>query len=309
MDRFPQSSAPLGNLQKFMATGSLAVAGALWGTGFVFGKIALREMDVSMNVVMRFLFGSLFLAPVLLRRTRKFTRKDFWIMLLASSVGIPLEFLVQFKGLELTTVSHASLMVGTLPILLALGSFVFLGEELGFFDWCALALSGIGVVLITISKSSSDAPRSSVKGDVLIVISMVAVVALALVTKHLMDAYDPMKVTVAMIYSGTPFLLLWLFIVDAPRFSFSPTAWFAVAAQGLLATALAYLLWNWGMARVPAARAGVFFNMEPLVGAALGVLILHETLGSMAIVGGAMILGSAVYVSLRIRPAEVNRRH
>ena len=216
---------------------------------------------------------------------------------------------MQFKGLELTTVSHASLMVGTLPILLALGSFVFLGEELSFFDWCALALSGIGVVLITISKSSTDTPRSSVKGDVLIVISMVAVVALALVTKHLMDAYDPMKVTVAMIYSGTPFLLLWLFIVDARRFSFSPMAWFAVAAQGLLATALAYLLWNWGMARVPAARAGVFFNMEPLVGAALGVLILHETLGSMAVLGGAMILGSAVYISLRIRPAEVNRRH
>jgi drug/metabolite transporter (DMT)-like permease len=288
--------------------GSLALAGAFWGTGFLFGKIALREMDVSMNVAMRFLFGSLFLGPVLLRRSPKFTRKDFWIMLLASLVGIPLQFLVQFEGLELTTVSHASLMVGTLPILLALGSFVFLGERLGLFDWCALVLSGIGVVLITLSKSSTDSPRSSVKGDLLIVVSLLAAVVLALVTKHLMDTYDPLKVTASMIYSGTAFLLLWLFIVDAPRFSFSSTAWFAVAAQGLLATALAYLFWNWGMAHVPAARAGVFFNMEPLAGAVLGVLILHESLGKSALLGGAMILGSALYISTRMQPAETNRR-
>src|SRR5207245_408419 len=86
-------------VHKYLAMPSLALAGSLWGTGFLFGKIALQEMNVSMNVAMRFLFGSLFLLPVLLRRTRKFSRRDFWTMLAASVVGIPLQFLVQFKGL------------------------------------------------------------------------------------------------------------------------------------------------------------------------------------------------------------------
>src|SRR3979490_2861723 len=98
------------------ATAALALAGALWGTAFLFGKIAFREMSVSTNVTLRFCFGSLVLLPLLFCPARRFARHDFWTMLLASIVGIPLQFLIQFKGLALTTVSHASLMVSTLPI-------------------------------------------------------------------------------------------------------------------------------------------------------------------------------------------------
>lgn len=103
-----------------------------------------------------------------------------------------------------------------------------------------------------------------------------------------------------MILAGTVFLVAWTAIIERPRLVFSTRAWLAVAAQGLLATAMAYLLWNWGMARLPAAKAGVFFNMEPIVGTLLGVFLLKEKLGTMAILGGAMIICGAVYFSRRI---------
>jgi drug/metabolite transporter (DMT)-like permease len=69
--------------------------------------------------------------------------------------------------------------------------------------------------------------------------------------------------------------------------------------QGLLATASTALLWNWGLKRVPASQAGIFVNLEPLVGAILGVSLLHESLGIMAVVGGALIIGGAVYFSYK----------
>jgi len=40
-------------------------------------------------------------------------------------------------------------------------------------------------------------------------------------------------------------------------------------------------------------------NLEPLVGAILGVSLLHESLGIMAVVGGALIIGGAVYFSYK----------
>lgn len=40
-------------------------------------------------------------------------------------------------------------------------------------------------------------------------------------------------------------------------------------------------------------------NLEPLVGAILGISLLHEVLGKMAIAGGAMIIGGAVYFSYK----------
>ena len=82
-------------------------------------------------------------------------------MIVASTVGVPLQFLIQFKGLSLTTVSHASLMVSTLPILLALAAVFFLHEKLRLFEWGMLFLSTLGAALISVSKTS-DGPQASV---------------------------------------------------------------------------------------------------------------------------------------------------
>jgi len=71
-----------------------------------------------------------------------------------------------------------------------------------------------------------------------------------------------------------------------------------VAEQGLLAAASTTLLWNWGLTRVPASQAGIFVNLEPLVGAILGLSVLHETLGMTALAVGALILGAAAYLSI-----------
>ncbi|PYX32145.1 MAG: EamA family transporter [Acidobacteria bacterium] len=281
------------------ATAALASAGALWGTAFLFGKIAFCEMSVSTNVALRFCFGSLVLLPVVFfRRPQRFSRRDFWNIVVAGVIGVPVQFLIQFKGLALTTVSHASLMVSSLPLLLAFSAVLFLGEKLRFFEWGVLTLSTAGAVLISISKTSSG-PQPSMKGDLLVVLSMVAAVVLTLITKRLVEIYDPAYVTASTILAGTVFLVAWTAILERPRLVFSARAWLAVAAQGVLATAMAYLLWNWGMVRLPAAKASIFFNMEPLVGTILGLIVLHERLSGLALLGGTMIVCGAMYFSTR----------
>lgn len=86
---------------------------------------------------------------------------------------------------------------------------------------------------------------------------------------------------------------------NCPSLHYSIRAWVAVAEQGFFATASATVLWNWGLKRVPASQAVIFVNLEPLVGAILGVSLLHEDLGIMALAGGALILGGAMYFSYK----------
>src|SRR5436853_234502 len=76
---------------------SLAAAGCLWGTGFLFGKIAFAEMSVSENVGYRFIFGSLGLSPILWKSPPKFHRRAWGLLVLASIVGVPILFLLQFN--------------------------------------------------------------------------------------------------------------------------------------------------------------------------------------------------------------------
>ncbi len=69
-------------------------------------------------------------------------------------------------------------------------------------------------------------------------------------------------------------------------------------ASGVLCTATTTLLWNWGLTQVPASQAGVLLNMEPLMGSLLGVLVLRETLGPSAWLGGGLILVAAVVLTM-----------
>jgi drug/metabolite transporter (DMT)-like permease len=280
------------------ANAALGLAGCLWGTGFLCGKIAFREMTVSENVCFRFVSACLILAPILFKKRGFFRGMDFWLLIVASAVGVPLQFLVQFKGLQLTTVSHASLIVGTLPVLIAFASVVILHERLKAVEWAVLLLSPAGVLLIAFSTvSTAHGSQATLGGDLLVLISMFAAVAMILITKHLTAKYDALHVTAWMLIIGTVMLGVGTELWHPVRFRFSAAAWAAAIAQGLFATAGAYLLWNWGLAQVPASRAGVFLNLEPLLGTLLGVAILHEALGWLTILGGALILGPALYFS------------
>jgi len=280
-----------------LASWSLAAAGCLWGTGFLFGKVAFREMTVTENVAFRFACGSIGLLPFLVKNWKPYRGRELWMLLLASVIGVPLQFMVQFKGLQLTTVSHASLIIGTLPMMVAVGSAVFLHERLHGIEWGILLLSAVGAVLIAVSNGHASGPQPSTRGDLLVLVSMVAAVVMILLTKRLFDTHDAIQVTASMIVLGTIFLLIGAEILQPLRFQFSPKTWVAVLAQGALATTAAYLFWNWGLSIIPASRAGVFLNLEPVVGTLLGLAILHERLGVMAILGGAMIIGSAVFFS------------
>jgi drug/metabolite transporter (DMT)-like permease len=283
---------------------SCALASSLWGCGFYFGKIALAEMNVGAMVLYRFLFATLALTPLLLLHRPRFSRADWALLLLASFLGIPLQFLIQFSGLALTTVSHASLMVGTLPVLLAVAATLFAHERMDRTGWFALTLSTLGATLIALgARHATGASGPTLGGDMLVVLSLVIALAWILINKRLMQRHSPVTVTAYGVAAGTAMLLLVVPLLyrqpfgPPPISAISLKAWLALAASGLLCTASTTLLWNWGLTQVPASQAGVLLNMERLIGSLLGVFLLRESLGPSARTGGALILAAALIIT------------
>jgi len=283
----------------FLGYGSCALAGTFWGTGFFFGKIALTQLSVGHMVFYRFFFACLGLLPML--RPVRLSRNDWLLLLLASFLGIPLQFLIQFYGLSLTTVSHAALMVGTMPVILACGATIFTHERLDWKGWLALAGSTAGVTLITLSgtRHPQGAHGPSFVGDILIVISLIIALGWVLLNRHLMHTNSPTTITVYGTLAGTVMLALWIIPMDGPPpiDGLSAKVWIACAAGGLLCTSASTFLWNWGIHHVPASRAGVFLNIEPALGSILGVEVLGDKLGPAAWVGGALILAAAIVLT------------
>ena len=288
---------------------SCALASSLWGCGFFFGKIALAEMGVGAMVLYRFLFATLVLIPLLFTHKPRFNRGEWGILLFCAFLGIPLQFLIQFSGLSLTTVSHASLMVGTMPVILAVGATLFAHERMDTTGWLALAISTIGATLIALGARETAAHPATgpagptIAGDLLVVLSLIIALGWVLLNKRLMQRHSAIVVSAYGTTCGTAMLLVCVPLIYGlpPISQVSLKVWLALAASGLLCTAATTLLWNWGMTQVPASQAGVLLNMEPLIGSLLGVLILHETLGPSAWTGGALILTAALVITTRSR--------
>ncbi len=273
-----------------------------WGCGFFFGKIALAEMNVGAMVFYRFGFAIVGLLPLLFTHRPELNRREWSWLLVGALFGVPLQFLLQFRGLTMTTVSHASLMVGTMPVILAVGATIFAHERLQALGWGALAVSTGGAALIVLGgRHDTRANGPSLARDLLVVGSMVIALLWILINQRLMMRHSSIVISAYGTLAG--FLMLGVCVPVLygmpPVHGVSTEAWAALAASGLLCTACTTLLWNWGMTRVPASQAGVLLNMEPLIGSVLGVVLLHEHLGGLAYVGGAMILLAAVTLTTR----------
>src|SRR5450631_1909700 len=202
------SIAPVPTKNRTLGFASCALASSLWGCGFFFGKIALVEMGVGSMVLYRFLFAVLALLPLLFTHKPSFNRREWGTLLLCAFLGIPLQFLIQFTGLSLTTVSHASLMVGTMPVLLAVAATLFAHESMDITGWLSLVISTIGAALIALGAHHAAAhfgepAGPTLAGDLLVVLSLVIALGWVLLNKHLLERHSAIDVSAYGITAGT----------------------------------------------------------------------------------------------------------
>jgi drug/metabolite transporter (DMT)-like permease len=277
----------------FWAYLALAAAGCAWGLGFVFGKVALASMPVDAMITYRFIIASAaFLA--LIPRLRPVPPRLLVSFFFIGVLFVPVQFLVQFNGLAHSSVTHAALIVATLPVLLALAGTVLDRVKP---MWPAIAVSAIGAMIVVFRPSGS----ATIYGDVLIFLSMLAGAAWVLLCERYIRDYGAVTTTTYILWLGTLALLAYEAVAHPLQLvrHYPLEAWLATAGAALIATVAATLLWNAGLKRVHSSDAGLFLNLEPVVGSVCGVLLFGDPVGWPLVVGGTLVVAGAVAVTRR----------
>lgn len=278
-----------------LAVLALTSAGVLWGASFLFAKFAFAELPVSQVVLYRSALASLALLPVACVQRVIPSWRDILLFVLVGVLMVPVTFLLQFTGLLLTSASSASLIIGCLPPMLAIATTLLSHERLTGLEWGAVALSSVGMAFLV----GLPGANHNWIGDGLVFLSLFAVIAWVMLSKHLIRRYPPIATTAYLLFFGTLILCPVSWAIDgAPRFDLSVRVWGAIMAGGLLCTAATYALWNWGLQYARVTHAGVYVNLEPLTGAFLGVVVLNEALSLQMGIGGTLIILAAVLVSI-----------
>jgi drug/metabolite transporter (DMT)-like permease len=280
-------------MEKRIAFVALALAGLCWGMGFPLGKFVLTETSAAHMVLLRFAVAALAAAPFALARadTRALFRSP---VILAAGALYGVAFMVQFEGLAHVSVTLAALLVGAMPALIAVSA-KLLGEKVSRASWIGVVAATLGAALIAGKPEGAGSPL----GVALSLGSLLIFLAWLIVLRRAPAAPTPMAIpAVTVIVAAFTVLPIALFMHGPPRLDLSPPVWAAIIGQGVLATLLATAAWQFGSARVDAASAGVFINIEPLIGACVGVMLFGDHLTFALGLGGLLIIAGSFVVVL-----------
>ena len=278
---------------KRLAFLALTVAGAAWGVGFPLGKVALRETDAAHMVLLRFAVGAAAALPFALRR-REVRALFASPPVVIGGMLYGIAFMVQFEALAHTSVTLAALLVGAMPALIAV-CFRMLGETVSRMSWAGVVAATAGAALI----AGKPGPASEPLGVALAFGALLIFLAWLVVLRRAPRPPTAMAIAaVSVIIAAATILPIALVLHGPPKLDLSGRAWAAIVAQGVFSTLIATAAWQYGLARVGSASAGVFINIEPLMGAALGVALFGDQLTWPLAAGGLLIVAGSFIVVL-----------
>jgi drug/metabolite transporter (DMT)-like permease len=268
---------------------ALIVAGSLWGVTVALSKLSLRWLDPSWLSVLRFVAAT----PILAIVGRRGLRDALTLgVALSGAIGFGAVILLQSAGIEHTSVSHAAIIVGAVPVIVALVA-AGLGNGTGRpVVWLGYAIALVGIMLV----ARGGGGGATISGDMLVFASVVLSGAFIAIQPLTLKGRDVAAVTAVQFGAGAVVSLAVALISGglphAPTTSGPVLAFIALALAG---TVLPFWLFAYGQSRVAAELAGAFTNLEPLVGALVGWLAFGDPVGPWQICGAfAVVVGILV---------------
>jgi O-acetylserine/cysteine efflux transporter len=292
------------NLDRRRAVAALTAAGLLWGTTVPLSKLALGWLPPGWLTFVRFSLAAAVLLPAARRRLRGVGTLP---VLASGAVGYGGSVVIQNAGITRTSVSHAALLVGAAPVLVAVVAALWHHTVARPVAWAGFAVSLAGVGLVT----GGHGGGATAAGDGLVLASLLLSATFTVAQARLLRDRDPIAVT-AVQFLGAALAVLPFSVITEGMPSAPGGPGVVLVAVGLAAvgTLLPFTLFAYAQSRVSAEVAGAFLNLEPLVGAVAGVAIFGDPAGLRQLAGGAAILAGIalssfpLIVSGRRRPAR-----
>ena len=288
------------NTNRRHAVAALIAAGLLWGTTVPLSKLALQWLGPGWLTAVRFGLAAAVLLPVARRRGQRVLEAK---LLGSGAVGYGATVIVQNAGIARTSVTHAALLIGAVPVLVAVIAAVWHRAVARPVAWLGFAISLGGVGLVTAGGGGGGAIMA---GDGLVLASLVLSAIFTVAQARLLPGRDPVAVTAVQFLGAALGALAFTLVAEgAPAVPARPGPVLAVAALALAGTLAPFTLFAFGQSRVPAEVAGAFLNIEPLVGAMAGIVFFGDPVGPRQLAGGLAVV-AGIGLSAVSRPsAEV----
>jgi len=286
--------------------------GGIWGSSFLFMRLAVNELGPLPTAALRVAFGALFLLPLLLWRGQAHLLWRRWLPIFFVGLlnsGIPFA-LFAFSLLSIST-GLSSIINASVPMFGALVAWLWLKERPDLWRIVGLVLGFAGVTLLAWDQAALKPDITGIHPLWAIAACLGACLSYAIAASftrlYLQEVPPLVAATGSQIGAALGMALpaLWLWPAAAP----SPTAWLSLLVLGGLCTGVAYLLYFRLLSDCGPARTLTVTYLIPLFAVSYGVLLLDEHFtAEMGLIALLILLGTAMASGLFKPPSFWHQR-
>ncbi len=236
----------------------------VWGTTFVCTKVLLAAFEPIEILFFRFMLGGIALCAAYPKRLRVRDKKKELLFFLAGLCGVTFYFLLENIALTHTLASNVGVIISVAPFFTALLSRIVFRVEINPI------------------------------GDLLAVGAAFVWACYSILTKKISTyGYKTVQTTRRIFFYGLlgilPILPFFKFELGLHRF-LTPIYAANLLFLGLGASALCYVTWNVAVKVLGAVKTSVYIYLVPVVTVVTSILILHEKLTIVSLVGTVLTL-------------------
>lgn len=235
----------------------------------------------------------------------KIDRSDWWRIIVCAIMGMVINMLAFFKGLQLSTPINSAVLVTITPIIVVVLSALFIKEKITLTKGLGVLLGLIGAVTLILfgAEIRSDAPNIPL-GNFLFVVNATFYGSYLILVKKLIEKYHPLVLlkwlfTVA-VFVNFPLTFSEVLVIEWAALPLNIIG--AIIFVVLGTTFGTYLLNAFALTQLKASTIGAFVYMQPLVGVLFALFAGKDQLTGIKLLAMTLVLLGVYLASKKIKP-------
>lgn len=261
----------------------------IWSSAFTSARIIVAEAPPMLSLALRFLLSGLIgigLARAL-GQTWKLTTEQWRATIIFGLCQNAIYLGLNFFAMQTVEAGIASIVASLMPLAVAFGTWIFMGERLNLLGICGLAAGVLGASLIMGVRLQGNVDPFG------ILLCFVAMISLAIATLSVRTASSGgnlLMIVGLQMLVGAVFLAIPGFAFETWDVTWTPRLTTAFMYTLLFPGLIATVIWFWLVGEIGAVKGATFHFLNPFFGVATAALILGEAIGATDIIGVIIIM-------------------
>jgi drug/metabolite transporter (DMT)-like permease len=303
---------------KLKEWGAFALLGLIWGSSFLWIKIAVQDTGPFTLVAFRLLFGLIGLLVVMTVQRQPISRNPHVLLafLFMGVFNTAVPFTLISWGETRIDSGLAAILNSTTPLFtIIIAHFWLRDEKITLPRILGLIVGFVGVVILVSRDLNLDGTQINIAGQLAIILASISYAAAATFSRRHLRGQPPILQSTMVVLIADAVMWAALPVVHnvAPELDMPmklpslPITWIAIAWLGLLGSCVAYLLFFYLVNTWGPTRTTLVTYVFPVIGLILGVVFLKEIADWRLIVGSVLVVAGIGVVNFVQKPRPVTR--